>query len=211
MSKRKRSSTNPHHNPRQRKDYIDYDYTSKLNLEEIEFLEKFTNEFYGGAFQINDTYIKEGGNFIQVSGNKDKSKNKDLRKLRGITKYYQDLNGGFTSDSSYKYSGDILHKNIEDRKDLYNDNNKRNKDMSSAYYPVSNVNNTLHTEILNKSEIISREDYKLVDEAIVEAMDILGIEFAGNVQDYIATFGITKKDKEFLQLFKQTVRDVLGL
>lgn len=43
--------------PRQRREYIDYDYSKKLTEEERDWLSKFTKEYYGADFQINDTYV----------------------------------------------------------------------------------------------------------------------------------------------------------
>lgn len=206
MSKRKRNSLNPHHNPRQRKDFIDYDYTSKLNAEETEFLEKFTNEFYGGAFKINPTFIKENDVFIQVSGNSDRSKNRDLRKLRGTTLYYHDENGDFTSNPDYKYSPDTLHKDPEDRKELYLDNNRRIFDVSSAWYPSDNANNTLHTEILNKGEVLSVEDFGLVEEAIRAALEVMDYEYdrSEDLQDVVNKMG-RKKSIELVGIIKDLI------
>lgn len=44
--------------PRQRREYVDYDYGDKLSCEDKEWLSKFTNEFYGADFQINNTFVK---------------------------------------------------------------------------------------------------------------------------------------------------------
>ena len=43
---------------------------------------KFTDEYYSADFDINPTYVKEEEEFVQVSKNEDKSKNKDLRKIK---------------------------------------------------------------------------------------------------------------------------------
>lgn len=48
--KKIRDPLNPAHQTRPRRDYIDYDYINKLDPKAREFLAKFTDEFYGGAF-----------------------------------------------------------------------------------------------------------------------------------------------------------------
>jgi hypothetical protein len=45
------------HNTASRRDYIDYDYTRSLSREELEWLAKFTDEYYGASFEYNDVYV----------------------------------------------------------------------------------------------------------------------------------------------------------
>lgn len=116
MGKKKRNPLNPAHTTKSRRDYLDYDYIDQLDDEQVEWLAKFTDEFYGADFKINDTYIREDGKYVQISGNKDKSKNRDLRKYRSVTKYYRNENNQFTKNLEYKYSKENIHQTEEHRK-----------------------------------------------------------------------------------------------
>lgn len=52
---KKRNPLNPNHQVRTRREFIDYDYVNQLSKEEIEFLKKFTDEYYGGGnFKRNE-------------------------------------------------------------------------------------------------------------------------------------------------------------
>ena len=55
--KKKRDPLNLNHQTRTRRDYIDYDYAKELSKEEREWLAKFTDEYYGGAFRNDCTDI----------------------------------------------------------------------------------------------------------------------------------------------------------
>jgi len=52
--KKKRNPLNPNHQVRTRREYIDYDYLKELNPEEYKFMQKFTDEYYGGAIRVGD-------------------------------------------------------------------------------------------------------------------------------------------------------------
>jgi hypothetical protein len=46
------------HNPRNRRELIDYNYLNKLNPTELEWLAKFTDEFYGASFERNPAFMR---------------------------------------------------------------------------------------------------------------------------------------------------------
>jgi len=111
-NKKKKDYLNTSNHPHERREYIDYDYARKLSPEERKWLEKFTGEYYGAAFEIRPTYVKEGRRHIQISGKGVKPENKrDLRKCRKLDLYYKDEKGKYTMDKAYKYSDANIHGN----------------------------------------------------------------------------------------------------
>jgi hypothetical protein len=137
------------YNTKTRGDFIDYDYDDKLSEEDRKYLAKFTDEFYGAAFDISPTFIKytdcikklkkivksekievkrkkfekqlkllkktKDQDFVQISGNSDRSKNIDLRKFRDTDKYYQSSTGELICDVELKYTDENVHNTPETR------------------------------------------------------------------------------------------------
>jgi hypothetical protein len=58
-NKRKRNPLNKSHTNKYRARYMDYDYTNKLSDEELEWLSKFTEEYYNDSFRRDGTDIHE--------------------------------------------------------------------------------------------------------------------------------------------------------
>ena len=177
MTKKKRNSLDPSKTTKQRRQYIDYDYSSKLNDEEREFLATFTDEYYGGSFKRNPAYILENGAFIQISENKNKSKNRDLRKIKHITKYYKNEAGELEANEDLKYVAEVIHKDIQQKKDLWKANDRRNEDVISRGFIRDNADNTLHLDILGIQQAFNLEDMDTIKDDILQGLDILEIEY----------------------------------
>ena len=154
--------------PKNRRKHVDYDYLNELNEEELEFLEKFNAEYYGADLKINDTYIKENGEYVQVSGNENESDNRDLRKLRKVKKYYKDENGEMTEDINYKYNKDNLHNTGKLRKDCNARANSVDRDLFNKMegfhliedyeYELLSDNKKMDYEPSPENSLINQED-----------------------------------------------------
>lgn len=59
MARKPEDSLSQHKNTAARRQLIDYDYINQLSPEELEWLAKFSDEFYGGDFEINPTFCKK--------------------------------------------------------------------------------------------------------------------------------------------------------
>ena len=149
---KKRNGLDPANVTKARRDYVDYDYTTQLSNEEKAWLERFTDEFYGADFKINDTYILENGEYVQISGNKDRSKNRDLRKHRSVTKYYKDENGDFSSDTNLKYDPETLHNTNDLRTECNRAANAIERNMFRSVRQnkgYSNINDVIDSMFIN--------------------------------------------------------------
>lgn len=148
--KKRRSNTEAlkkYYTPRTRRGYLDYDYLERLSKEELDYLGRFTAEFYGADFVISPTYIKNTpehlanikreeehewlatkpkGRYIQVN-------ERDLRRYRSIQKFYKTPSGRFSKSDKYKYSDENLH-DTPAKKSLCNNDAKDNKmDMMAGW------------------------------------------------------------------------------
>ena len=129
-------------NIRSRRAFQDYDYLDKLSKSEKEFLAKFTDEYYSASYDLSSVYVerlkllKFLRKFEQTDriiaqiayysemtedkvciNNSSKKLNVDLRKVKGLKKYYLDENGEFSTKKKYKYSDSNLHKPSKYRAD----------------------------------------------------------------------------------------------
>lgn len=210
MSKKKRNSLNPEHSPKSRREFIDYDYADKLDDESLDFLKKFTDEFYGGSFVINDTYIIVNGDFIQITGNSDNSKNVDLRKkeFRNLVKYYKDSSGNLTDNPEFKYNN-ALHKDNDDKRELWKTNKKRLRDVTSSGFVRDNADNTLHLDILSKLEAIGPESLDIIWNDLKNALNILDIQHSPemDVEGFIS-LTLSLNDKKLEEL-RDLVSDII--
>lgn len=57
MSRTSNESFSKSHNPKSRSSHIDYDYLGKLSESELAYLAKFSDEYYGAAFDTNPAYM----------------------------------------------------------------------------------------------------------------------------------------------------------
>ncbi|HLD91085.1 MAG TPA: hypothetical protein VI911_08750 [Patescibacteria group bacterium] len=137
-------SFNKKYLPKERKEFIDFDYVKNLDPEAKKWLSKFSDEYYGAAFTIRDTYIIENGEYVCIN-------DRDLRKFRKEVKYYKDENGNFTTDDSYKYSKDNVHNTSEQRKEC----NHVANSMSRDYYTKSKKEKNSFRILLNDDELYS--------------------------------------------------------
>lgn len=180
---KKRNSLSIKQNNRNRKDFIDYDYANKLSPKDLQFLKTFTEEYYGGDFQRNDTYIIENGKYIQISGNKDKSLNRDLRKYVSVTKYYKDSEGNFSSDSDNKYKDSVLHKDNQLKRELWTSNNHRNRDVMSSGFVSDNESNTLHLTVLANVEGFDLTKFADIRNDLITLLVINDIDIDCDISD----------------------------
>lgn len=126
MARKSKDSFSPHKNIKSRREFIDYDYTDKLNKEEREFLAKFSDEFYGADFKINDTYCLKNEilpliqTWIQEASDElldtPKSNLKECRKLQRKLSKYENLTKQYTK--ALKYVKVNNNKNRKDNCDL---------------------------------------------------------------------------------------------
>lgn len=70
--KKKRASTkypalNPRVNSRTKQQYIDYDYLDKLTQAEMEWLNRFSGEYYSGDFKKEPGSVKGDGKYLKDS------------------------------------------------------------------------------------------------------------------------------------------------
>ena len=156
--------------PRQRRPYIDFDYVHKLDESEKDFLSSFTSEFYGADFEINPTYIKEGGEYVQISGNADTSKNRDLRKYRGVRKYYLGTDGIYHYLSKFKYSDTNIHKDDEQRKSCNRNANANARDLMAIGHPAEVAKEEFQYFLENLQEGLSPEDMMILRETVEQKM-----------------------------------------
>lgn len=92
-SKKKRNPLNTSHQVRTRREYIDYDYVSSLSNKDRKFLEKFTDEYYGGAGfyrQEDDEYnykknVHKTDALRRECYRRNTAQNKDLYNLKRIS------------------------------------------------------------------------------------------------------------------------------
>lgn len=201
MSKKKtRKSLNPMYIPKQRREYVDYDYVSKLSDEEKEFLGKFTDEFYGAGFDISPTFIKideetlkglkdlrerewaesqESEEYIQVN-------HRDLRKYRSVVKYYKDKEDNYTTDLKYKYSDTNVHKDPQQFKSCNDDSTSRDRDISSRGIRLDSGNSSkLLNELESQIDLdrMSPEDLFLLKEYLEMEADIRDLEIFSDSDD----------------------------
>ena len=75
---------NPKYHPRTRTSYLDYDYIDKLSPKEREFLARFTDEYYGGAFEKT-----ESGNYSTKNLHKTQKLRRECYKRNRDQNYCQ--------------------------------------------------------------------------------------------------------------------------
>lgn len=137
MAKKKKTKRSQTKNPnlkknlnsRVRQEYIDMDYVDKLDEKQKEFLNKFTGEFYGGAF--------------------DKNENDE-------------------------YTDDNLMKTDAERKEMWNNNNARNRCL---YGKIKNKVGNTHLLNFEKvknmveDEFAKNLDPDTIEDAIIDFID----------------------------------------
>lgn len=170
MKRPKNSSLKGRYSPKQRRDYIDYTYLSKLNSKETDFLAQFTDEFYGASFEINPTYIKEGGEYVQISGNDDPSKDRDLRKYRNVRKYYLGTNGIYHYHPRYKYTSKNIHKSEDHLKSCNRNANANARDLMAIGHPADVAKEEFQYFLENLQEGMSPEDMMVLREEVEQRM-----------------------------------------
>lgn len=159
-----------HKIPKNRRSYVDYDYVEQLTDEEKKWLSKFSDEYYGSDFKINPTYIKENGEFVQISANRDKALNRDLRKCRNLTLYYKDDNGEFTTNKKFKYSKTNVHSANKYLKDCNSRANDMSVDAISTGYSVG-FSNELNYILENLFKGSSPEDIINGRDMLIETIE----------------------------------------
>lgn len=128
MSKKERNPLDPHHHPRNRQDFIDYDYTSELDEESKEFLAKFTDEYYGGAFSKSEKAVK--------------AKKNEHIKLSNRAGHIEDVD---------KYDDTNLHKTEKLRKECYK-RNSYSRNCIVNFAKLSRRLDAIDDNILDKLE-----------------------------------------------------------
>lgn len=82
--KRKRRSNVKHpalhkrYNPKVRQEYIDYDYLDKLNPEELDWLNKFSEEYINARFQGDETDIDKSPEGRKAAYDRNNARNRCL-------------------------------------------------------------------------------------------------------------------------------------
>ena len=129
-------------NIKSRRSYQDYDYLDKLSKADQEFLAKFTDEYYSASYDLSLVYVERikllkfllkfeqtDRIIAQIAyysemtdekvciNNSSKKLNVDLRKVKGLKKFFLDENGQFTTKKKYKYSENNLHRASKYRAD----------------------------------------------------------------------------------------------
>jgi hypothetical protein len=170
MRRKKGDGLKARNTPRQRRSYLDYDYIQKLNQEERDFLEKFSSEFYGADFEINATYIKENGEYVQISGNMDPSKNRDLRKYRQIRKYYLGTDGIYHYSKQFKYTKNNIHSEEEQRKSCNQNANANARDLMAIGHPAEVAKEEFQYFLENLQEGMSPEEMLVLRETVEEKL-----------------------------------------
>lgn len=156
--------------PRQRRQYMDFDYICKLNDLEKEYLSSFVSEYYGADFEINSTYIKENGAYVQISGNVDVTKDRDLRKYRGVVKYYRDSEGNFHRSKKYKYTKKNIHSTDELRKSCNQNANSNGRDIMAIGHPAEVSKEEFQYFLENLQESMSPEDMLVLRENVINRL-----------------------------------------
>jgi hypothetical protein len=156
--------------PRQRRPYIDFDYVHKLNESEKEYLSSFVSEHYGADFDINPTYVYEDGKYVQISGNVDPGKNRDLRKYRNVRKYYLDDEGKFRWARDFKYTDTNLHTTDEQRKSCNQNANANARDLMAIGHPAEVAKEEFQYFLENLQEGMSPEDMMVLREEVQQRM-----------------------------------------
>jgi len=84
------------YNTRSRRGYLDFDYLDQLTEEQTKFLAKFSDEYYGADFDINDTYAKKEDLLEQMKKNiKSEQNEKKKLKFKDQLKHYKSLRSEF--------------------------------------------------------------------------------------------------------------------
>jgi hypothetical protein len=129
-------------NIKSRRNYQDYDYLDKLSKSDKEFLAKFTDEYYSASYDLSAVFVERvklvkflskleqtDRVIAQVKyysekteekvciNNTSKKLNVDLRRIKGLKKYFLDENGDFSTKKKYKYSDTNIHKPSKYRAD----------------------------------------------------------------------------------------------
>lgn len=108
--------------PKERREFIDYNYLDKLSKEELDWLGNFTDSYYGAGYKLSKIYAKltelppefqelvknnkiYKKYFVQIYGNTKKDQvNLDMRKMKSYPQYYLDENSELTTDTKYRFS-----------------------------------------------------------------------------------------------------------
>lgn len=171
MSKRTKSDgLKTKNSPRQRRGYLDYDYVAKLSPDEKDFLAKFSDEYYGSDFEINETYIYEDGKYVQISGNSDPSQNRDLRKYRNVRKYYKNSEGEFRWAEKFKYTENNIHSEKKQRQACNRNANANARDLMSVGHPAEVAKEEFQYFLENLQEGMSPEDMMILREKVEQKM-----------------------------------------
>ena len=176
--------------PKERKEFIDFDYIKRLDPEAKAWLSKFSDEYYGAAFTIRDTYIIENGRYVCIN-------DRDLRKYRKETKYYKDKKGKFTTDQEYKYSDVNIHKTSEQRDTC----NHISNSMSRDYYTKKRKDDNI------KRGIMKNDDELLSYEYSMEMGDETNFDYLSPEEAYILKEDMNQRFKKLTKDEKKEVLD----
>lgn len=106
----------------------------------------------------------------------DKLSQEEKEWLNQFTEEY--ISGSFKKTKSGNYSSKNLHKSKKLRKDCYDRNNSRNRDL----YGITKINNMLHdqekilTTVVEKKKDTSKTNINETEDAIIELIDLNDFE-----------------------------------
>lgn len=192
MSRNAKKVFSKTYNTKVRRPHIDYDYLDQLSEEEIAYLAKFTDEFYGAGFEINDTYVKKQDIIPVIQGELAKLRVDFENNTKKIAKYEHNLKTILeTKDKMIKIKGNSNRKNDIDLRKCQ----KIDKYYLTKTGKFSNNKNLKYNDPIHKGELRKKcNDSKCSQFDIMGAYDEAGSSDVFSIIDFELADDISTED-----------------
>lgn len=104
----------PSVHPRNRQEYIDYDYVHQLSAKEKEWLSNFTEEYLGGNFQHAGTKMHKSKKERKTCYDRTNARNRDMYSKAVATKRLMSIDDVTDMYEDRSTNEDILIKKLDD-------------------------------------------------------------------------------------------------